>query len=172
MNQTIHMMSDAGKFFQNKLEYTCRQMRLTVVRFLEDDVGRYAAVLEDAKHRKYLFATKRYIFFRTDMWGIVSFTRSLVEIAANHGYTLLMLIEEKDDEIPKDYIYTFRPSDILENQHTFENDFNLQKMLNVDITMALNLEPTRRKEILDTRVLLKKGNKEDTYNMTITRYAK
>lgn len=166
------MMQDAGTFFQKKMEYVCRQMRLTVVRMLEDDVGRYAVVLEDAKHRKYLFSTKRYIYWKPEMWGIVSFTRSLVVEAANNGYTLLMLIEDKEDEIPRDYIYTFNPHQLLENDHTFVNDFNDQKMLNIDICMALNIELSRRKEILDTRVLLKKGNKEDTYNLTITRYVK
>jgi len=170
--ENIHILPDG--IFNDKLKHVCKTMRLVLVSRLKDKVGVYAAVLKDAQGRKYLFACKRYIYWGKEAYGIVSFTRHLVVDAKVHGWTLLMLIEEKTEEGARDYIYTFNPEQVLEHQHSFPNSFNTQDMINLDITLAINMETTRRKEILEARVSFKpqeKQNKQqDKYQISLTRY--
>jgi len=170
--ESIHILPD--RILHEKMRYVCRHMRLHVITHLKDKIGIYAYLLADASGRRYLFACKRYIYWKPDAWGIVSFTKHLVTDAQKNHWTLLMLIEEPDEEIERNYIYTFNPADILQHGHTFRNEFNTQEMINFDICLATNMEITRRKEILETRVILKeeqeKQIKKDEYNITITRW--
>src|SRR3990167_4523792 len=139
------------RIIYKKAEHVCRLMRLQVVKWLEDDIGKYAALMEDQQHRRYLFACKRYIDWSPKNYGRVSFTKSLVEESIAKKWTLIMLIEEEG----RDYIYTYNPQEILAHPDTYDNTFNAQLMCNFNIELALNVEMTRRREITRMRVKLK-----------------
>lgn len=170
----IHILPDP--ILRKKTAYVCGRMRLHVVQELKDEVGTYAYTLRDDQGRKYLFACKRYIDWSPKDYGRVSFTKSLVDIAKKHGWTLLMLIEEKeDDELSRNYIYLYNPGDIYSHPDTYPNKFNGQNMINFNIEIAINCEIARRREILDARVNLKKsvtGKEQNKMNLTLTRFVK
>lgn len=170
MNQ-IHILPDP--ILHEKMKYVCRQMRLHAIQKIRDKIGTYAYILVDSQSRRYLFAAKRYIDWSPKSYGRVSFSKPLIEMAQKYGYTLLMLIEKKEDEESRNYIYTYSPADIISHPDTYENFFNQQRMLNFNIEIAINCEITRRREILKARVELREKTKpeqKDVMNLTVRRF--
>lgn len=126
-------------------------------------------------NRDYLFACKRYIDWSPGSFGRVSFTKSLVELAYHRDYTLIMLIkDEQEGGQARNYIYTYNPEQILKHGDSHENVFNDQVMLNFNIELAINMELTRRREILETRVEFKHKQQypdnKDRMAITLTRF--
>jgi len=162
------------KILYDSVEYACRQLHLELVQYISDSIGKKGAILKDKLGRRYLFACKRYMFFRKNEYGIISFTKQIVQDAIERKCRLMMLIEDKDEEnVPKNYLYTFNPIQILEDKHSFTNLFNEQEMINFDICLALNMEESRRREITETRVLLKEkmtGEEKDSVTTTLRRF--
>jgi hypothetical protein len=175
MYQTINIYQD--KILYDSVKYVCRQLRLELVQYIQDHVGKKAAILKDTQGRRYFFACKRYIYFQKEQPGIISFTKSLVKMAWDRHCILLMLIEDKDGDAKRNYIYMFNPAEIMGAPESWSNIFNEQAMLNFPVWYAINVEPTRRRELLVLRTEFykkkehaKPGKQKDKMMITLRRF--
>lgn len=168
--QEVNIKQD--KILHKKAEYVCRQLKLTVQHKVKDELGTYSYIMKDAQNRRYVFTCKRFIFWKPEAYGVVSISKRLVQLAVDAGHTLIMLIEQKDDEgAARDYIYTYNPKAIMLTG--WENEFNHHVMINFNIDLAMNMEATRRREIQELRVQFApkiEDHQKDRLEMNLMRF--
>lgn len=151
----MRLLEDAGEFLTKSCDYACRQFHLQVVTVIEDFVEgkkyRKAFILKDKQGRRYYFVAKRRLHFIENR-AEVSISRDIMTGAFSRNCTLMLLIENKTEEGPSNYVYTTDPNKVYDDDATWENFFNEQWMVNFNAKWLVNMEQTRMRGPVEIRI--------------------